>query len=924
MDDSNFRLPQEQWAVLRRLLDEALDLPAEARDGWLARLPTEEALFEPRLRALLAHAEASDDFLAQALPPVETRNFAPRPPGAEHGGEMVGPYRLLRPLGEGGMASVWLAERADWPKERRVALKLPHHVWRRAGLLERFARERAILAGLEHPNIARLYDAGMTVEGEPYLALEYVEGPPIDRYCRGPDGTANIDVAERVRLFLQVARAVAYAHGKLVLHRDLKPANILVAPDGSVRLLDFGIAKLLEDGQARETQLTQVAGRAMSAAYASPEQIHGEPLSVTSDIYSLGVVLYELLTGARPRALKRNARGQIEDAMLFDDPARPSDRAEPADRRALRGDLDTIVLKALKQTPAERYQTAFALIDDLERALDGRPVSARPATLHYRVGTFVRRHRLSVTAGALLLATLIAGTVGTTVGMLRARDAEAAARTEAATAARYSSFLVDMFETAEPGGSKGQELSARDILQRGATRVRTELANEPLLQARLLATIGWVYSRQGLLSEAHPLLDEAVALARTSGTQGEADLARALIRRGENGRKLNRPDVAEADDREALSILERLHGPDDVRVVPALTELGLVLRMSDPDQALSIYRRSHALLVAAYGEAHGDAAVLLGNIGSMHRRARRYQEAKEAYEQAFPHIKQHYGERDPHVGTVLSNLSAVYRSLGDYAGAAHLAQQALLVHQAVSDPDHPDVGLDLQVLALSTDKLGNTRLALDQMDRALAILERRLPSGHPYTLAAANDKAALLIELGRFDEARKTLEDRVTTKSGGIDTRRAVLNGLVLLSEIERLENRGPQAEALANGVLADAAVQGDRFLETDARWARADALAVQGKRDLAEAERQHALALEATSAQQPNFPGALSRVKYHVCAGEEDQALAILRQAIDQGLRDPIVLHDPAFAPLRKRVEFAAIASAIAEPAAALRSANR
>lgn len=922
MDANNLRLEPHQWALLRRLLGQALDLPPAARTAWIDALGDEHALFKPRLHALLAHAATGASPLA-TLPKAETGDFAP-PVRDTAAGDTVGPYRLLHPLGEGGMASVWLAARADWPEERRVALKLPHAVWRRAALVERFARERAILAALEHPNIARLYDAGTTAQGQPYLALEYVEGQPIDHFCRGDDGAARLDVAARVRLFLQVARAVAYAHGKLVLHRDLKPANILVAPDGSVRLLDFGIAKLLADGEARETHLTQIAGRAMSPAYASPEQIHGEPLSVTSDIYSLGVVLYELLTGTRPYEVRRTARGHVERATAFDDAARPSDRAAPPDQRALRGDLDTIVLKALKQAPAQRYQTAFALIDDLERALDGRPVSARPDTLRYRAATFVRRHRLGVAAGALLFATLIAGTVGTTVGMLRARHAEAAARTEAATAARYSQFLVDMFETAEPGGTKGQELTARDVLERGARRVRTELADEPLLQARLLATIGWVNTRQGSLNEAQPLLDDAVTLARNAGAPGQADLARALIRRGENGRKLNHAEAAEADDREALAILERLHGPDDVRLSPALTELGLVLRTSNPDQALHAYRRSHALLVAAHGESHGDAAVLLGNIGSMHRRARRYQDAKEAYEQAFPHIVRHFGERDPHVGVFLSNLSAVYRNLGDYARAAELAQQALALHQAVSGAGHPDVGLDLHALALSNDKRGNPRLALDQIDRALAVFDGRLPAAHPYTLAAASTKAALLIEAGRLHDARMTLDDRVLGKTGGTDTQRAVLGGLVLLATIERLESHAQRAEALADRVLADPALRGDRFLEIEARWARAAALAAQGRRAGAEAEHTRALALEATSPQQPNFPGALARARYHVCAGEMDRALALLREAVDQGLRDPVVLRDPAFEPLRKRSEFTAIAAAITAPGAPSMAANR
>ena len=328
--------------------------------------------------------------------------------------------------------------------------------WPQAQLAQRMEREREILAALEHPNIARLYDAGQSSGGRPFLALEYIEGLPIDEYCRSADGSPRFDIAGRVRLFLQVARAVAYAHGKLVLHRDLKPGNVLVTADGTARLLDFGIAKLLAEGEARETRLTQFAGRALSPDYASPEQIRGEPLSVASDIYSLGVVLYELLAGARPYRLTRNSRGELEEAILFADARKPSELAAPVDRRALRGDLDTIVLQAMKKAPADRYQTAYALIDDLERALDGRPVAAQADTMAYRAGKFVRRHKLAVAASALLALALTAGAVGTTVGMLRARRAEAEARTEAATAERYSEFLVKMFEVSTPDNSKGR------------------------------------------------------------------------------------------------------------------------------------------------------------------------------------------------------------------------------------------------------------------------------------------------------------------------------------------------------------------------------------------------------------------------------------------------------------------------------------
>jgi serine/threonine-protein kinase len=907
-------LQPERAAALNELLDQALERPAAERAAWLAQLPAALDDLKPYLRDLLSRAGAIEtaDFLGNlprfGLAPEHARFNDPE----FEVGAVVGPYRLLRALGTGGMGSVWLAERIDGLFKRQVALKLPHVAWPAAQLAQRMERERDILAALEHPNIARLYDAGLSSAGRPFLALEYIDGQPIDEYCRSAGGSPRFDVASRVRLFLQVARAVAYAHGKLVLHRDLKPANVLVTADGTARLLDFGIAKLLFEGEARATRLTEFAGRALSPDYASPEQIRGEPLSVASDIYSLGVVLYELLACARPYRLTRNSRGELEEAVLFADPRKPSEIAAPGDRRALRGELDTIVLQAMKKAPADRYQTAYALIDDLERALDGRPVAAQADTMAYRTGKFVRRHKFGVAAGALLVLALTAGVAGTTVGMLRARRAEAEARTETATAERYSDFLVHMFSVSTPEGSKGREVTARDILQDGADKVHKELNGEPALQARLLATIGWVYARQGHYAQARPLLDEAVTLARATGENGRLDLARALIRRGENERKSNRPSKAESDDREALAILERAYGPNDIRVVPAVTELGLLLRMSDPEQALRLYRRSYDLLMATEGDAGGDAPVLLQNIGAMQMRARKYREAKATLEQALPRLVRHYGAKDPHVGAAYSNLADVYRGLGDYARGVEWAQRAFDVDTAVSGPDHPDVGGDWMKLARCTDKLGDPLQALQQINKAVEIFDRALPPNHPTRIQAANYKAGLLVELGNRAEARRLLASLESVEARGLDTQRSLLSGQVMLAEIENLDGRAHESQALVDLVLADPSVRGDHFLEANARWARACAMAMQRENAEAEHERARALEIETSGGDQTPFPGVFALAKSYACAGDSARALATLREAVAKGFVDPSVLHEPAFAAVRQLPDFAPVAAAM------------
>src|SRR6185295_9751376 len=301
------RIDVDGWGTLSRLLDQALELPAPQVDSWLDSLAPEFDALKPQLKRMLSrHASVETGEFLNKLPKVDLQPEDATPPRTEQPGDVIGPYRLERELGSGGMGVVWLAIRTDGLIKRPVALKLPHGAWKRAGLAERMAREREILASLAHPNIAHLYDAGVTAAGQPYLAIEYVEGTRVDVYCR----ERALGVRARLELFVQVAGAVAYAHGKLVVHRDLKPANILVSGDGQVRLLDFGLAKLLEDGVTRETRVTEMAGRALTPDYASPEQILGEPLTTASDVYSLGVVLYELLCEQRPYRLTRDSRGE--------------------------------------------------------------------------------------------------------------------------------------------------------------------------------------------------------------------------------------------------------------------------------------------------------------------------------------------------------------------------------------------------------------------------------------------------------------------------------------------------------------------------------------------------------------------------------------------------------------------------------------
>jgi WD40 repeat protein/tRNA A-37 threonylcarbamoyl transferase component Bud32 len=416
-------LSASQMATLSRLLDEALPLDATDRLKWLAALRPEYEEFAGALRrALLPGDETAARAQLLTLPEIADDGGAPGV--TETGlvaGVLLGPYELIRPLGSGGMAEVWLARRADGAFNREVALKLPLLTRLRRDLEPRFAREREILAGLSHPNIARLFDAGFSKDGQPYLALEYVVGTTLTAYC----DQHLLTIRERLNLFRQVLSAVQYAHTHLVIHRDLKPSNVLVTDAGQVQLLDFGIAKLLSEGQAKETELTQLSGRALTPEYAAPEQVLGAPITTAADVYALGVMLYEVLTGSRPYRLTRDTRGALEEAILHADPVAPSrlvygeaaatarGASAPKLSRALKGDLDVITMKALKKTPKERYPTANALDEDIERFLAGQVVLAQPDSMAYRAGKFARRHWVAIATLSVLILTLAGGLAAT-------------------------------------------------------------------------------------------------------------------------------------------------------------------------------------------------------------------------------------------------------------------------------------------------------------------------------------------------------------------------------------------------------------------------------------------------------------------------------------------------------------------------------
>lgn len=735
LNDRPFDLSPAQWLHLRRLLDTALDLGPQERLAWLDALAGPDAEHAPRLRALLQHAGSPEaERLLWTLPKIETGEFAAAVPEGER---QVGPYRLLRQIGEGGMASVWLAERTDLLQGRRVALKLPHGPWRGAAWAARLAREREILATLTHPNIARLYDAGIADDGQPYLVIEHVEGQSIDVHCRD----RGLGVADRLRLFLQVARAVAHAHAKLVVHRDLKPSNILVTANGEVRLLDFGIAKLLEHGGRQHVALTQQGAPALTLQYASPEQVAGQVIGTASDVYSLGVVLHELLTGQQPYRLSRRSRAALEEAILAADPLRPSDTVtQRQQQRALRGDLDAIVLKALKKQPEQRYGTVEALADDVERHLEGLPVSARPDSNGYRFAKFVARNRLMAGAAAAVFAAVTLG------GGLAAWQAHSALE-EQRKAEDVKEFLASMLRDADPWEMRGKASSVSELLRQAHEHVETKFAGRPPLQVELLNLVGMGLLHHEDVPSAAAALTQAAKIAEQHLAADHAQRLRTHVYMSEIHLERGQPARARSELALALPAL-RARGTDSVDLVTALWNLSAALIDEGRyDDAVTAAREGDEFARSRLGERHPVTAGVAVMLALAHLYACQNDLALPAAERARRLTYAVYGQGAKRPQTIEANN--IYARALAAAGKPRLGVEAM--EQALSEatefagPSSIVVANLKAKLALLNVRFGQVRQALIHSEESLRVMEQyRQQNSVPASRALSARGAALL------------------------------------------------------------------------------------------------------------------------------------------------------------------------------------
>jgi serine/threonine protein kinase/Tfp pilus assembly protein PilF len=738
-------------------------------------------------------------------------------------GDRIGPYRVLRTLGSGGMGEVYLAERADAQFEQQVAIKVVHGGALAVAMHSRLKLERQILAQLDHPNIAHLLDGGALPDGSAYIVMEYVDGIAIDAFC----DSNRLEVTARLKLFQIVCGAVHYAHQNLIVHRDLKPSNILVTSAGVPKLLDFGIAKLLDDRQAARHTLTvtQADIRIMTPDHASPEQVRGQAITTSSDVYVLGVLLYKMLCGSGPFFISSMRLSEIERAICEKDPPPPSDMVTLNDstessaiaadrhstpyrlRRTLRGDLDNIVLMAMRKEPERRYASAQQMSSDIQRHLDGMPVVAHRDTLSYRSAKFVKRHWLpvAVSCGAALLVLAFAAT--TYLQSLRIaaeRDRVAQQRElaehERARAEEVSSFLVNLFKLSDPEENRGNQVTARELLDSGSKRLQSGLQDQPATKAALLSTVGTVYDSLGQYRDALPLLVEALQLQ--SGTHDNSHID-TLLELGRAHMGAGDLTAAEAPMQQALRLAQSDAGAISVETGRALWNLGMLRNQQGKNnEAKELYNRSLGILKSS-NAPQTDISPVLNDLASVYTREHQWALAKQAYEQALEIDRRALGDDHPRVAFRLQNLAIVAQNMGDLQQAEALYLEAIkrqehtygdrhpetviakgnygmllqregrlteaepLLRDAVSTrvslygPDNYNVGYARVSLAILLHDKGDLASSESEFRQALAIYDKSLPENHQYRASLLMHFARLLVDRNKAAEALAKSEESI-------------------------------------------------------------------------------------------------------------------------------------------------------------------
>lgn len=748
----------QEFQVVEQLFAAASALPARERPAFLAASETSSEL-KSEVERLLEADERAGAFLERSVELEAARVTTERQGGSGQAwkGRAIGPYRVVSELGSGGMSSVMLAVRVGDEFEQQVAIKVLRWGSASEEILDRFKTERRILASLDHPHIAKLYDGGTTDDGLPYFVMEVITGEPIDQYCR----VGRLELPARIQLFLQVCSAVEFAHRNLVVHRDIKPSNVLVTPEGLPKLLDFGIAKVLDPTLARGGKETELGWRWLTPRYASPEQIRGEPVTTATDVYSLGVVLFELLTGTAPHGEALNP-AELERAVLTQEPPLLSTAVARLGERAagrlgllgsasdwgprLRGDLDNIVAKALAKLPSERYGSVEQLSADLRLYLAGHPISARPATLGYRAAKFLRRHRLgaAIAAGAVLALIAFAATV---TGLL------SRTREERDRSLQVTGLLEDLFEIADEDAASGDSITARQLLDRGAQKVTSQLSGDDEIRPRLLSTLADLYYKLEVFDEAAALYRQELEIYRQSGGKPSAELAKCLNNLGKAYANAAHYDLALPFFREAMEVRRVVFGEDHHEFAGVVSNLGLLLHdLGRYAEAEPLYEQAAAIDLR---QSPGLDAVSFAvtNLALLRFDQGRYDEAEALYRQGVAERIRKHGEGSEAEALILPYLAQTLRAQGRAVEAEQIARRAVSAWQGVRSPDRTELGRALAVLGGILVDEGQLAEAEATLRKSLSERQAVLPPRHPEVAESLLELGALRAAQGRFDEA---------------------------------------------------------------------------------------------------------------------------------------------------------------------------
>ena len=693
--------------------------------------------------------------------------------------KLIGPYQILRKIGGGGMGTVYLASHKDKPYRQNVALKVLKRGMDTDEILTRFRSERQILAALNHPNIAQLFDGGMTSDGRPYFAMNYIEeGKTIEEYC----DWHKLTVQDRLRLFRSVCNAVQYAHQNLIVHRDLKPGNILIDKEGTVQLLDFGIAKILNPNLFQHSiAITREDVRLMTIEYAAPEQILGEAVTTATDVYSLGVILYRLLSGHSPYDVSQSSIAVIK--MICEvDPSKPSTivrrtetgstkgmtitqedigkaRATPIRKlsQQLNGDLDNIILKALQKNPHRRYVSVVQFAEDIDRYLDGQPVIARKDTLQYRIRKFVARNKAGVASVCTIFALLVSLVVVTLFQSARVSQERDVAQREARKAAEISNFLKGVFEVSNPSESLGETVTAKELLDTGAERIEDELTDQPEIQAEMMRVIGNAYKGMGLYTQSEPLLERSVATRRTLYPEPDSNMALSLNDLGELQVQLGRYDEAKESFEEAIRIQEAVFEEGSRDLATTINNLAFVrFRLGDPEAADSLFRVALDMRKRIVGERSQAVVSNMTSIGAVMTFMKKHDGAEEVLREALDISTEVFEENHPTVTSIKNNLAQALYVQDKVDEAEPLFREVLATRRALYGDHHNSVAVSMNNLA----QLLRSKGALEEAERlaqeGVDVLWQVHQSDHPFIGRGLRGLGRIQFEREAYEEAEKS------------------------------------------------------------------------------------------------------------------------------------------------------------------------